>query len=1094
MAHGKLEELERLLRQRLSVAGGSPFIAHCEVEPGLKTLALQELVRRVAGDIQILFQIILLFPCACTWAIATSLASSYGEEGDSNVYRPIARCLGLGEDIPLNYREILHDCFRRTCHKLGLTLPLNNGTKVRMVDDYLFQAGVSESQLEKLAQGFLRAERILGLPQKDDTRQVDDWEDRAVEFAPPGLAVLRRIVKEDATGFHATTFIDLRRETESSSASGFEGTFRAALQKVLTSTRGAAPDQLGPSLEFNEGELRVAVPPGAKALEIRLGSSVHRVSGGCYLALPAPWPAEIQWQSRRSEGTSSTWQPLGILSDPSRILVFDGESGLRKCELDPTPQSAGTAPAGLLCLLARQPFEANGERSHALGECAEVLYCEVSDGLTIRARDQEFKVDVDPRLRLQVTGTKIIRNQQAWLLAKPTAVQVCGEMGSASRELEVRITHAALGGTHRLRVQTSPEGTTAAGLSLPDSGEFDMARVSLHIEGQERALYRCRFWYWPGLERFVDGRLFEAVSIPENLSEGDLAHIVRSSNGCLALQEDEAYLRAHLSFRVNRRIVRFEFPPPGEAVSVRTSDGMERPLETGASLTVRDDYASSLIVRCDDPTAAIDLKGRFIQNAFGKIGYWRVSFATLMAPGAHNRVCLIRNRSHNPTTDLVKIVPEAEPKSFAVNRIGSRQTIEADFEKPIAALRIQAENLITGEQLLAEASLAPAYNETEHPLPVDVRRLSEDANGVRMELDGNKLAAGIWFFEIALREEGREDWMPIVNAEGELYAFCAAPDSYSINLQPKYAPEWKPNSATEIFARMARAIEVPLARECREDMKRLLPDAWRILGEALAGGDSGGQASLLQTCALAPSRHARRSWLPRRHPLEIEPKLFTLPAEEFGCLASSDLSGYQEFEALGLAGITKSLDDARDLLDISPAFVAAFANAATIEAAADTDPGDFAFNRYLRLLDFFDDDRLLSKQCHRKFCERMADRYATATVDGSDSPHPDAAALGRAMATVARFRQHATLSLDVPEDLAAEFPAISAAPRVISALARASRYGKPEQFWEQVSREGHFPERVRKDIGFVLRIAPELLAFYLLLWELVARNTRQCAS
>ena len=309
--------------------------------------------------------------------------------------------------------------------------------------------------------------------------------------------------------------------------------------------------------------------------------------------------------------------------------------------------------------------------------------------------------------------------------------------------------------------------------------------------------------------------------------------------------------------------------------------------------------------------------------------------------------------------------------------------------------------------------------------------------------------------------------------------------------------EWRPAGAADIFVRLSRVIGIPIANECRESVNDLLLEAWRSLGELLGNGSSSDQASLLKACAIPPSAHTRESWLPRHHPIEVAPKLFAAPAEEFGQLTSSELVGYDAFEAIGLAGITESLDDARDLLDISSAFVAAFSNAATTETAADVDPGEFDFPRYSRLAEFIDDDRLLSKRCHGRFCERMADRYANATMIGPllSPPHPDSRLMGKAMATVSRFNPHPTDSLDVPQELAEEFPPIANTPRLISALARASRNGRVDQFWNKVaSYTTRSPEGIRKDVGFVLRIAPELLAFYLLLWELVERNTGECLT
>ena len=47
-------------------------------------------------------------------------------------------------------------------------------------------------------------------------------------------------------------------------------------------------------------------------------------------------------------------------------------------------------------------------------------------------------------------------------------------------------------------------------------------------------------------------------------------------------------------------------------------------------------------------------------------------------------------------------------------------------------------------------------------------------------------------------------------------------------------------------------------------------------------------------------------------------------AEDIGELESSGASGYEEFESVGLAGLTESLQDAVDLLDVSTTFLIAF--------------------------------------------------------------------------------------------------------------------------------------------------------------------------
>ncbi len=1089
-----LRRVDQILRERISAASGSPFVAHYDLSATLEHEARNELVAAIAGLHVRVHEQFSRFPCACIWMIAKSLAKSYGGNQGASIYTHIARCLGTGEYIPLQHRESLNRGFRRACLSQGLALPPAESDANRMVDDYLFQAGVARNQLPSLAAAFLRAERTFGLPEADDTRDVDDWEDRAVEFAPPGLKVLRRVVKDDPTGFHATAFMQLRlrRDGGGFPPSEFVQAFQAAISDPSASTGSGRNSDDGPALEFSHGELRVALPPGATPLEVEIRDRLYRLRGGRNLGLPLPWPSRINWRSHRGTGSSTPWQQYAVFTGDDRIGVFDGDSGRRKCELDLRQPSEGRCPGGLLCLVARAPFEANGEHSHQLGEQAFVLYCDVSTQLEIRMAGLRLDVVVDPRLRLQIDGVRVVRNQNGWLIAKPRAVQVFGDTDAKLEDFEIRVRHSALRETLHLPLCRSLGGAAIAELSLPDSGNCDLARVSLHINGQERALYRYRFWYWPGLERFVDARLFVASSIPSNLAEESVSHIARNHDGNLALAEDDAYLRAQLGFRVNRRIARFDFPPPGVSISVRRSDGTQRPLRTGTTLTVGRDYASTLIVRCADPEAAIDLKGIRVRKAFGKIGHWSVSFSTLAQDGAHDRVRLLSGDRHWSETDLVKVVPETEPDSFTVTRIGTRQIVAASFAKPVCAIQIHAENLFDGERLQHEVALDGFPAETEILPPLRASRPPDDRTKVHIELDGNNYGHGVWFVELMIREDGRHDYMPLANVNGESYGLCVAPESWTDILDSEYASGLTSTEAAAIFARLSRIIGTPVAPVCRQSMKILLVPVWRTLGTSLA--TSSGKASLLDAWAISPSVHARESWLPRHHPLEVAPDLLALPAEDFARLSSSDAEGYDIFEEVGLAGITESILDAMDLLNVSDAFLAAFQNASDPSFSKDSDPGAFDFSKYRTFQQITDDDKLLSKRCHRRYCERMADRWAVVAMDCTldGKPHPDALKLGKAMHTVRRAGSNETRALDVPEELVEEFPLLAEVARMISALARASRAGNVDQFWTRAAKApGQPPEKTRADIGYVLRIAPELLAFYLILWELVERNSNQ---
>ena len=136
-----------------------------------------------------------------------------------------------------------------------------------------------------------------------------------------------------------------------------------------------------------------------------------------------------------------------------------------------------------------------------------------------------------------------------------------------------------------------------------------------------------------------------------------------------------------------------------------------------------------------------------------------------------------------------------------------------------------------------------------------------------------------------------------------------------------------------------------------------------------------------------------------------------------------------------------------------------------------------------------EDDKPLSIWHHDRACERMADRVAIASRDTSRGP-----GLSKAMTLVHHFTRHEDKragTLGVPQDLAEGFPLVQGTPPLIAALTQAWRNGDAETFWHDLASKVNWQtERVRKHVGSVLRLAPELLAFYLLLWVLVERHER----
>ena len=641
---------------------GSPFIGHHDLPAPMRQAAEHALVTEIGGSIDdFLDYVAKRYPLLAAWTVATTIAEQYGPGMDYASYRPIANRLGI-EEIPAHRREAFNSRFRSACAAHGLMLPPKYSGTQDWIGDYLFQAGVPVAQLDRLVDAFLRVERQTGLPVRDDTAEIKSWESKALERVPAHLKTLRKILGEDSTGYHATVYVRLREGEVTET--NFE--YRL-LDKIntLEQEQGLGPALQHPVLTFGEGDLRIEVPAHGQSLEVEFGARQppHQLNPHESRVIPPPWPSQVRW---RTSTPHDGWRSLSLFHDPHTILLFDGDSGRSNGSLNPERGDGQRVPAGSIALASTLPFQVNGEAAYEIDTDAYVLYPERSTSLRIIQGDAEYRAQVDPRLRLEIDGCKVARHAEGLLLAEPRCVFVRGDVSGLASNLEVKLVYCA--STSSVPVAMNSKDELVAPLNLPERGPFGKVRISLHVRNQSRALYRYAFWYWPGLRGLRDGAVFESASIPGNLAEEHLEH-VNATDGPLCLRQGIPYLRAILAFSVDRKIVRFTFPPPGVSLFVRTSEGKESAISLGKRLVVTPEQsASHLVVRCPEQPADVDFKGGIIRQPFDRFGLWRRSFAALSVQGTHNVIRLRIASRPGELVDLVRVGPD--PRGVGASRQG----------------------------------------------------------------------------------------------------------------------------------------------------------------------------------------------------------------------------------------------------------------------------------------------------------------------------------------------------------------------------------------------------------------------------------------
>ena len=173
-----------------------------------------------------------------------------------------------------------------------------------------------------------------------------------------------------------------------------------------------------------------------------------------------------------------------------------------------------------------------------------------------------------------------------------------------------------------------------------------------------------------------------------------------------------------------------------------------------------------------------------------------------------------RTGDFDSAVDLVRVVPETEPRHFVVHRIGAGQIFQTVFERPIDAVRIDAQDLLSGNTLNARLSLGDCLDDAEGPLLVSVFRTtaSDGTDRVQIELAANKSCDGIWFVGFAIRQKNRQDWLPVINSSGECYATCVASETYRLKMASDTCSEWCPTRRPKAFLRLSRVLDTPFSR------------------------------------------------------------------------------------------------------------------------------------------------------------------------------------------------------------------------------------------------------------------------------------------
>lgn len=1081
-----LNTLNFLVKRGLERPNAPPILGL--VELGDADARIETLAHFLAGNVGNLEGAFSAFPFATAWVVATIVRRRYGAGENHAVYPPLERALGISLDGV--GRKILRKGFDSVCRRIGIT----TAGYARSVDVYLAQAGVPEGMLDHLAAAFLRQERHYGSPPLENTSELNEWEDLALEQMPAGIQSPRYAVQLDETGWHAALFAEIRRNGPERGDS-FDRAFRAAIkaQEVRIAGSGWTTAVARPRLSWQDDTLTLEVPPIEGRLFLSTGVDQFRLASRRLWRVPQPWPRLMSWEVGETKGE------LTVLDQPGAIAIFDRLSG-RLIKHMVAGGEVEKLDGREVVLLAREPFAVDGAPAVLLGDEAYAAFHSLSlTGSTLQIATKQQIVAARPVRRITAANGVVANGQNGPLLGGDALFRI--ETGLAAAEQRV-IRLVGAGREAAVTIAFDESGTADLNLAhlvdaLSQDGQprvVDPFRLRIElpvVRSGSSALglstvFVASFWVWPGVRLSSDGMTFEAPSAPYNLVVERCRNIEMGSEGRVYLsgQEQGGYAKARLVFEIDRQFVDFDVPFPDVTCVRQLLDGREQFLPLGSSIVLRpDERFDTISIRCPDPDADLTVRSRLESKPFRQTSRRNIALRDLLYASGDERVVLRRGSGHE--VELFRVVEAIAPRRFESRMQDGALILTLEMQEPIDAIALDLENDF-GAKTHEEVALAyrPVAQRPPDWLRAEIPNSAPSQVKVRVALD--QLDVGLHLARVSVRSQGSGVWKRIENSRGDVFAVVLVAGSYGVEV-----------GLSQRFRTLTRWMAHCFSKEAWEQVGPVLPRYWERLGRRLLEQPSGA-ADLLAAATVEPDEDASASWIPIAHPLTFAPELYGLPARQFAALAASENES-----ALALSIVSDVAGgnlQQLELLDTAALF--GFENAERSSKTGEPLRG-FSASRFFSLLPHPHLDRdagagalwrgkpLLGPAHWRSAHLRLAERLEAAGLFGEftaeDNP-PNGLRQIRLQKLMQVCLKRAVPRPPVPKrDAADEEPHIvdEWAACTLASFSAAARNSAVVPWARKLAEEiGGTVEEVLSDVAFLLRLAPELFAFHMGVAEL----------
>ena len=1073
-----------LLYQQLKRSDAPPFLGLLALADESREEALSRVRAFLGGRAQAIPGLFNAHGYLAGWAVTHTLNDHYGGS-DLRIYAHLEDVLGVKLQTT-TAREDLQKSFLALSDKLGLP---SRGLD-RMVDLYLLHAGVPRAHLQQLIEAFQRQHDLFGTPPIESSTLLNRWEDDALEFLDRTVITPRRAILWDETAWHARLYARVAANPSAFVAkSPFESFFAECYARVGSERgRGGVADAIPPRprLVWAADGLALRLPRANGRITVQMDYAARplRLKGGEDWALEQPWPKRMTGQI---DGIPFA---LEFLADDSQFAVFDVTVGQLLCEAAANGSREVMVDASEVLVAARRPFTLDNQEALPLGDgcfLQRVVLNQRPKALLISA--QTIALATRPRRRLGLFGAEIANGQQGRLYGPDAIIRVeTGLPNSETRRLRLSVN-----GVEEVIDVSVIEGIGECTLAdcLPPALSHEPTRLWLELLAPDKearsAGISLRAYIWPGFER-VNGLELICSAVPANFLSSHSQHVAAIDRG-LQLDPKGGYSHATAAFGIEGEVVPFRLAWPDVSLQRLRSNGAVSSVPLGTRISVgAEDWFGHISIRCPDRGAALQVGTRHEGRPFA-LGMTRnIAISDLVGKNAS----VVLRRSNGAEVVLFEIVDSLTPTRFSIRPV--RVGVQATFvlAARIDAVAIEAEDEM-GKRSFHEIALGrrPVRMAAPEWLRAEISRT--DLCEVMLTVAHLPASQGLVIGRVFVRLDSANPdhgWRPLRSTRGDTYALPLVA-AHSLTDAPMDFIQTR-------FETLCRWVSDCYAQECWLDhgLERSLLPRWRTLGREMSGLPLA--AGLLMRAALLPiPGETSTSWVPMLHPIEIDPSLYSALPIEFDALADQEELGLRAVSRLGAL----SRERLRDGMLHAQALMA-FANSTEAERNPDILLTRFQPERFFAMFAPLDTDvaagwfwhgaPILGPAHLRAAHLRLLERFEATNVmfdvhseGGGNSRRAEAlTTLANKIFALCPIERRPPMPKRRSED---ERPASIdlAVAATLSEFARASRTGSAGQFIQRLAVDLDWRESdVLASIAFLLRLAPELFFYFLLVWQL----------